>query len=399
MTAVDDTLTPIDPRAYPLLAEAGFGADLFNPTQHRACELVEAYAVHQAIAVARALELGAMLTAPRSAGELLADAGFVPSFARGLAWLLARLTDADLLVRSADADLVAAGEHRYSLRSTLPEPELAAIRDAGLRTDGAYEPAYDLLDATAAAYPRVARGETTGERALLARAGLWARYFTNTNPYYAINNRVAARAAVARLTADAAVLELGAGLGSATEALLDELALPGTIASLRSYRATEPVAVFGRRAQRLLDASHPGAPLEFSDLDLNAPWAEQAVRPASVDLLWGVNVFHLARDLDAVLHDAHTSLAPGGWLIVGEGLRPQADAVVGAEFPFQLLASFADVRLDPETRPTPGFLTAEHWLAAFARAGFADVEVVPDVIALRAYYPGFLAGAICGRRP
>ena len=31
--------------------------------------------------------------------------------------------------------------------------------------------------------------------------------------------------------------------------------------------------------------------------------------------------------------------------------------------------------------------------------GFADTRVVPDVIALRAYYPGMLAAAACGRRP
>ena len=33
-----------------------------------------------------------------------------------------------------------------------------------------------------------------------------------------------------------------------------------------------------------------------------------------------------------------------------------------------------------------------------ARAGFEDVAVVPDVIRLRAYYPGMLAAAACGRR-
>jgi hypothetical protein len=79
-------------------------------------------------------------------------------------------------------------------------------------------------------------------------------------------------------------------------------------------------------------------------------------------------------------------------------MRPVADAVVAAEFPFRLLGSFTNVVLDPVTRPTPGFLTAEHWRAAVVRAGFTDVAVVPDVIRLRAYYPGMLAAAVCGRR-
>src|SRR5262249_39659838 len=129
--------------------------------------------------------------------------------------------------------------------------------------------------------------------------------------------------------------------------------------------------------------------------DLNQPWD---VAPASVDLVWGVNVFHLAHDLVAVLREAHTALAPGGWLVVGEGIRPAPGVPVGAEFPFQLLESFTAVRLDPIPGPEPGFLTAEPWLAAFERAGFVDVALVPDVIRLRALYPGFFAAAICGRR-
>jgi hypothetical protein len=72
---------------------------------------------------------------------------------------------------------------------------------------------------------------------------------------------------------------------------------------------------------------------------------------------------------------------------------------VAAELPFQLLESFADVETHPETRPSAGFLTAETWLAAFRRAGFADVALVPDAIRLRALVPAFLAAAVVGRRP
>jgi SAM-dependent methyltransferase len=118
----------------------------------------------------------------------------------------------------------------------------------------------------------------------------------------------------------------------------------------------------------------------------------------SQHLVWGVNVFHLARDLDAVLCEAHAILARGGWLVIGEGMRPFDECVVGAELPFRLLESFTGVRLDPATRPTPGFLTAEHWLAALERAGFDDVAVVPNAIRLRTHYPGMLTAAACGRR-
>lgn len=121
-------------------------------------------------------------------------------------------------------------------------------------------------------------------------------------------------------------------------------------------------------------------------------------RAGSFDLVWGVNVFHLARRMDDVLAEARTALAPGGWLVIGEGMRPAAGRVVGAEFPFQLLDSFLDVELDTVRRPTPGFLTADHWCRALAAAGFSAIAVAPDVARLLEIYPGFFAAAACGRR-
>jgi SAM-dependent methyltransferase len=120
--------------------------------------------------------------------------------------------------------------------------------------------------------------------------------------------------------------------------------------------------------------------------------------PGSFDLVWGVNVFHLARRLDEVLAEARSALAPGGWLVVGEGMRPAPWRVVGAEFPFQLLESYLAVETDPVRRPTPGFLTAEHWCRALEDAGFTAIAVAPDVARLREIHPGLFAAAACGRR-
>src|SRR5439155_1570473 len=82
--------------------------------------------------------------------------------------------------------------------------------------------------------------------------------------------RLVAAAAAARLGAEpACVLEVGAGLGSATEALLELLSARGHVGALTSYRFTEPVPFFRRRAQRTLEAAHPGVPFVFSALDIN----------------------------------------------------------------------------------------------------------------------------------
>jgi SAM-dependent methyltransferase len=380
-------VVPPDPRVYAVLAEAGLGPDLFNPRQHRCCELVDRDALAHAAGLLHALDVEALLAEPRTAEALVGARAFAEPFRRPLAWLLRYLAHEGVLTSDA------AG---YRLAGRPPSPGLGEIRAAVLDADPSYAPALALLDEAAAIYPRVARGETSGERALFLRARLWADYFDNANGYYGLTNRVAARAATGRLPTGGRVLEVGAGLGSATAALLEAVGDPWR---LGVYDVTEPVAFFRRRAERTLTAAHPRARLVFSGLDVNAPWAAQGAVEGGYELVYGVNVMHLARDLDGALREARAALVAGGFLVLGEGLRPGPDVPVAAELPFQLLEGFADVETDPATRPSAGFLTAETWLAALRRAGFADVELVPDAIRLRTLVPAFLAAAVVGRRP
>jgi len=369
----------LDPRVHALLADAGFGA-LFTPHQHWCCELVEHYVLCLAIDLVRRLDVE--LKRATTVDELLGAHGWNDGFRIPLRWLLARLAAAGHAVEDRDG--------RWTLVRPLPDVDLAALRTEALAADASYAPAYALLDEAAAIYPAVARGETTGEAALFRKAALWFAYFSNANAYYALNNRVTAAVAATRVGRDATVLEVGAGAGSATEALIERLRDTGRLGTVARYRLTEPVPLFRRRAERTLAALHPDVPLACTALDVNRPWAEQDVAPGGADLVWGVNVFHLARDLDAVLAEARTALTPGGWLVIGEGIRPFGGTPVGAEFPLEILGSYTG---------TPGFRTAEEWLAAVARAGLVDAAIVPDAIRLRALYPGFFAAAIQARRP
>jgi len=393
----DGTLAvaPVDERVYALVAESGVERDLFSQRQHRCCELVDRYVLHLAVSVVQMLDLPPLLDAPRTVTEILAARRLVPTFRPALEWLLERLTAAGLLTREASAR-----GGPYHLRAPLPPAALDALRAAVLERDPAYAPTFALLDEAAAVYPRVASGELTGEQALFQKVALWCAYFDNANPFYALNNRLAAPVATARLPAeDAAVLELGAGLGSATEAFLLHLRATGRLHVPASYRVTEPVAFFRRRAQRTLTGAWPSVPLDFAGLDVNLPWREQGVGPGSFHLVWAVNVLHLARDLDRTLGETFRALAPGGWVVLGEAIRPFPGQVVGAEFPFQLLRSFVEVDTDPERRPTHGFLAPEHWVATLRRAGFTPVELVPDLFRVRELFSGFFAGVVCGRRP
>ncbi|MEN8159550.1 MAG: class I SAM-dependent methyltransferase [Myxococcota bacterium] len=378
MNALDVDVTPPDSRLYPPLAAVGLSPDPFGPTQDRACKLVDLYTLHVAVDLLRELADPALLAGGASPDELLIKCGYVATFRPALGWLLGRVAAAGL-----------------DLRLPLPETDRAAVRSACLAVDPSYAPAFRLIDEAAALYPRVARGEVNGDRALLMKGSLWVAYFDNENGYYALNNRVVAAAVAARAAGHgpARVLEVGAGLGSGTAAVLE--ALP----AVEHYRVTEPMPVFRRRAERKLRATHPGLALEFGALDVNAPWAAQGVRSAGHDFVVGVNVFHLALDLVAALRQAFEALEPGGWLIAGEAIRPHPHACVGAELPFQILQSYQAVETDPELRPTPGFLTAEGWTEALRRAGFEEIELVPDAARLRELWDGAITAAVCGRRP
>jgi SAM-dependent methyltransferase len=379
------TPSPVTPALYDALEAAGLGRDLFDPHQHECCERVEHYALH--LAADTLQRLGAMPRPDRAddVPALARAAGIVDEFHPRLVWLLDLLADTAALTREP-------GGYR---QATAGGTALEALRADALALDARYEPTYELLDEAARLYPRVAHGETRAEPALLARPRLWVRYFSNENPYYALGNHVAARAAAARMEANARVLEVGGGLGSSADALLGALAARD--AAPTAYHLTDPVPFFRRRAARGV-AAPAGCALTTAALDMNAPWEPQGVAPGSVDVVWGVNAFHLAHDQRAVLAEARRALRPGGLLVLGEGFRRRRGAPEPAEFPFQLLESFHAVRLDAK-RPTPGFPHPPDLVRALAAAGFADVELVPPPERIAPHYDGFLGGAACARRP
>jgi SAM-dependent methyltransferase len=371
-----------DPRVYEWLGE--LPRELFPPEKVKTVLFVERYGAAWALELAARLDLAPLLAQGASADEILATHGFLPSFAPALGWVLNGLAEQE------------------ATGLVLPESRLAALRAEALAHEPALAASLDLLDLAGKAYESAATNERAGEEALLGPAGIqaWGRYFANDNPVYAFNNAITALAAANRLPTGggARVLEVGAGGGSGTEAFLAELARRDRLGDLGRYRVTEPSPFFRRRSQRALTAAWPGAPLHFEDLDIDRPWHEQGTAPGSVDLILAVNVLHVAKDLVAACRQAHESLAPGGWLVLGECLRPFPGQQIAAEMVFQLLPSFRQVELDPECRPHAGFLTPESWRRALERAGFATVEVVPELERIREVFPWFFTGAICARR-
>ena len=229
---------------------------------------------------------------------------------------------------------------------------------------------------------------------------LWLNYFHNDNLSYAVNNWVGAALAVERVSGQRTlrILEVGAGPGSASEILLRLFDERGLLPRVERYFITEPNAFFLRCGQRKLARQYPDLPLDWGALNLDLPWSAQGINPGEFDLIYAVNVMHISRDLVFSLNEARSALASDGWLVIGECLRPHDNQPIYPELMFQILESFTEVQTDPEFRPNPGFLTANHWRRAFTRAGFEGVGVAPDIDGIREIYPHFFTGAICAQK-
>ncbi|MDX3100168.1 class I SAM-dependent methyltransferase [Nonomuraea angiospora] len=279
---------------------------------------------------------------------------------------------------SADA-LGAAPRHRWIVRrwlaalasENLPAPPsrqelVRAMRDLdAARQELGYPAEMGRFFQTALrSLPRLVRDEISLQSLLFAGGGMTtARGNYRDNLISRHLNRAAAEAVAAR--APARVLEIGAGVGATTDAVL---AAVGEV----DYLFTD-VSAFFLDAARERFAHRPG--LRYALLDVNAPMALDE-RP--FDVVLAANVLHNARHAGRTLAAIRELLAPGGTLVLIEScvehhlvsasmhflMSPRADA---------LLTGFADVRQDQDRV----FLGRTEWIRQLAAAGYRDARVEP----------------------
>jgi glutamate-1-semialdehyde aminotransferase/3-oxoacyl-(acyl-carrier-protein) synthase/acyl carrier protein/SAM-dependent methyltransferase len=161
------------------------------------------------------------------------------------------------------------------------------------------------------------------------------------------------------------ILEIGAGTGSATRALLEALGER----PLR-YRATDVSSAF-------FDPGHwahpPDARLSFGRYDIDRPALEQGLPEAGFDLIVASNALHVAHDLDVTLGQIASLLKPGGVLVL--------DELTAAPRWLQLTFGITEGWWSPsDARRRAGtpLLSAAGWEAALAAAGLPlTASVVP----------------------
>lgn len=306
-----------------------------------------------------------------------------------LAWMLPFLVAEGMLVCL---------NGRYTLTGE-PDLDLKGIREEMERQAPGHQGNFDLLDGVRSHIRPFFTEGKAGEGLLfdLSLFPLWLNFFRNENVCYLPNNLLALLVLQDGLPEGARVLELGGGAGSFAQLVARLGAAEGWLGRIAEYTFTDVAPSFLRRAQRDLKDAAPGLPLRFQTLDLNHPMAGQGIEPASLDAIMGINVVHVAHDLEATLRELRRCLKPGGRLVIGECVKPDLAQPLYLEFFFTFIRSFTEVQLDPQWRPVHGFLDPECWEKALHHAGFAEVVFVPPPRPLMDQYPTFNATGISAR--
>ncbi|MDE2691873.1 MAG: SDR family NAD(P)-dependent oxidoreductase [Acidobacteriota bacterium] len=278
--------------------------------------------------------------------------------------LLAILSEAGILSPSDGGYVVAAGADAPLPDEALADPERLAEELRDKHPHGSNE--LGLLSRCGPALAEVLLGSTDPMTLMFSDEGPGAAGVYLQAPANRSANRMlgdAVDAAISGLPEDRRlrVLEVGAGTGSATEAVLPRLP-----SDRLDYTFTDISAGFFSQAEERFAAT--GTPIEYRRLDIEADPVAQGFDAHVYDLVIAANVLHATRDLGETLSHCRDLLAPSGQLVALEGLRHRT----WQDLTFGLLDGwwrFADVY-----RAEHAFARPPEWRRALGDAGFSDVE-------------------------
>jgi len=278
--------------------------------------------------------------------------------------LLAILSEAGILSPSDGGYVVAVGAGDALPDEALADTERLAEKLREKHPHGSNE--LGLLCRCGPALAEVLQGSTDPMTLMFSDEGPGAAGVYLQAPANRSANRMlgdAVEAAVSGLPEDRRlrVLEVGAGTGSATEAVLPRLPSDRV-----DYTFTDISAGFFSQAEERFAAT--GAPIEYRRLDIEADPAAQGFDAHAWDLVIAANVLHATRDLGETLSHCRDLLAPSGQLVALEGLRHRT----WQDLTFGLLDGwwrFADIYRTEHAFARPG-----GWRRALGDTGFSDVE-------------------------
>ena len=254
------------------------------------------------------MQLGATVTL-ESLAETLA---VVDTRRRLLGRLLDILTEEEILTTDG-------GVLKVSRLPGLPDPQAESKSLLENHPEAAAE--LVLLDRCSAALADVLQGKVDALDVIFpgGDASLAEKLYRDSPGAAAMNGLVRRALAeiVAKLPGDTTlrVLEVGAGTGGTTAAILPELSAERT-----EYVFTDVSGLFVENAK---DKFRQYPFVRYEVLDVEQSPKAQGFREAPFDVVVAANVLHTTRNLPEALANVRSLLSPGGLLVTLEGTRPQ----------------------------------------------------------------------------
>ena len=180
------------------------------------------------------------------------------------------------------------------------------------------------------------------------------------------------------------VLEIGAGTGATTAAILPALT---RVRSRYVYSDLSPVFLH-RAAEKFSD--YPS--VEYALFDVERPADEQPLPIREFDLIIAANVVHATSDVRQSMTRLQSMLAPGGVVMLVEATTPRR----WLDLTFGLTDGWWKFS-DRSLRATSPLLSRESWLSVMAASGLQDGTAV--AAANGADHPALFLGRRAPRRP
>jgi SAM-dependent methyltransferase len=310
-----------------------------------------------------------------SCAEIICEFNFIPNARHALEWMLAFLHQGGFLKMSESKD-----GRRYFYENTVAiEPEI--FLQKGLALDKKILPTANLMEYVLSEYPNFFTGKKKGFEILFAqdKMTLWNEYFSNDNSGYCVYNSLGTFGVLKWASGrnNIRLLEVGAGTGGASAALIDKLKERNQLSRISEYIFSDVSAAFLRIGNRAI-MNRVGDDFNYSlkRLDFEKSLVEQGIKENDIDIVYAVNALHVAKNLAGSLKNIYEVISPGGAIVLSEYCRPNENYLLLQEFIFNLLDNYTKVDLDSDLRPLPGFLDYEHWRRNLEAAGFKNIEAI-----------------------
>lgn len=164
---------------------------------------------------------------------------------------------------------------------------------------------------------------------------------------------------VCRRKQEVTILEIGAGTGATTDAVLEHLKTCNLQERIFRYWYTDLSEYFLHKAQERYENE---AWMVTGILDMEKDLREQGIMEESQDILVAAGVLNNAGDTSAVLRQWKRVLKPGGMLLISEAVEESVQMLISQVF---MMEEAADERREIAST----FLSYPLWLDIFKRAG------------------------------